>query len=77
MVCVSGAAGCGASVVTVYLMTSSNEQLKPKLERELAPGARVVSHDFQFTGWNAASTIEIDGGPRKHTIYLYRMGSHR
>lgn len=67
----------GASVVTVYLMTSSNEQLKPKLERELEPGARVVSHDFQFEGWRADSTVEIDGGARTHTLYLYRMGSHR
>jgi precorrin-6B methylase 2 len=65
-----------ATVVTVYLLTSSNETLKPKLERELKAGARVVSHDFKFTGWRAAETVEAGDGPRRHRIYLYRMGEH-
>lgn len=65
-----------ATVVTVYLLSSSNEQLKPKFEKELAPGARVVSHDFQFRGWTPSKTIEVDGDSRPHRIYVYEMGSH-
>src|SRR5579871_5908173 len=35
-----------ADVVTLYLMSSTNERLKPQMERYLKPGARVVSHDY-------------------------------
>lgn len=65
-----------ATVVTVYLLSSSNEQLKPKFEKELRAGARVVSHDFQFRGWKPSKTIEVDGESRLHRIYVYEMGSH-
>ena len=37
-----------ATVVTLYLLTSFNEKLRPKLERELRPGTRIVCHDFTF-----------------------------
>ncbi len=63
----------GATVVTVYLLTASNEQLRPKLERELAPGARVVSHDFQFSGWRHEAMEDVEGQSRHHRVYLYRM----
>lgn len=67
-----------ATVVTVYLLSSSNDKLKPKLEAELKPGARVVSHDFQFRGWLPEKTVEAEmDGPRKHRVYVYRMGSHK
>ena len=65
-----------ATVVMVYLLSSSNERLKPKFEKELQAGARVVSHDFQFRGWKPAKTIEVDGDSRSHRIYVYEMGAH-
>ena len=65
-----------ATVVTVYLLSSSNEQLKPKFESELKPGARVVSHDFRFLGWKPARTVEVPGDTRVHRIYVYKMGAH-
>jgi protein-L-isoaspartate O-methyltransferase len=37
-----------ASVVTLYLLQSINERLRPKLVRELKPGTRVVSHVFNM-----------------------------
>jgi cyclopropane fatty-acyl-phospholipid synthase-like methyltransferase len=37
-----------ASVVTCYLLQSTNERLQGKLARELRPGTRVVSHSFTF-----------------------------
>lgn len=64
----------GATVVTVYLLSSSNEQLRPKLERELAEGSRVVSHDFQFRGWTPVDMVEVEDASRGHRIYLYRIG---
>lgn len=64
-----------ADVVTLYLLTSSNERLKPILLRDLKPSARVVSHDFEIRGWKPASThrMVVDGHP--HTIYLYKIAS--
>jgi len=66
-----------ATVVTVYLLSSTNEQLKPKFEAELKPGSRVVSHDFRFLGWKAAHMVEVPGQTRAHRIYVYEMGAHR
>ena len=37
-----------ASVVTLYLLQSLNEKLKPRLKGELAKGSRVVSHAFSM-----------------------------
>jgi len=58
----------GASVVTLYLTTSGNSKLRPKLEEELAPGSRVVSHDFPIHGW---ATVKAE--PPEH----YVVGSHK
>ena len=40
-----------ADVVIIYLETKSNEILRPKLEKQLRSGARVISHDFAVSGW--------------------------
>jgi cyclopropane fatty-acyl-phospholipid synthase-like methyltransferase len=60
-----------ADVVTLYLTSSANERLRPKLEAELKPGARVISHDFKVPGWKPSAVYnELLG----HTIYAYRIG---
>jgi ubiquinone/menaquinone biosynthesis C-methylase UbiE len=56
-----------ASVVTLYLLPSVNMKLRPKLWRELKPGARVVSHSFDMEDWKPTKTTEVNG--RK--IYLW------
>ncbi|MBI4459295.1 MAG: class I SAM-dependent methyltransferase [Acidobacteria bacterium] len=62
-----------ATVVTVYLLPSANEQLRPILERDLAPGSRVVAHDMNIPGWKAVQeeAMQVDGAT--HFVYLYRM----
>jgi len=51
-----------ASVVTLYLLQSINERLRPKLVRELKPGARIVSHVFNMgPEWPPEKTVTIDG----------------
>lgn len=62
----------GADVVTMYLVTSLNEELRPRLEKFLKPGARVVSHDYAVPGWKP-SRIEYPPGQEKHRIYVYEM----
>ena len=62
-----------ADVVTIYLMTTSNESLRPRLEKYLHPGARVVSHDYKVPGWIPNQVEEPEAASRSHTIYLYVM----
>jgi len=63
-----------ADVITVYLLPSSNDKIRPLLEKQLKKGARIVSHDFEFSGWTPEKVehIEDDGEGRSHTLYLYR-----
>ncbi len=56
-----------ADVLTLYLLPSVNEKLKPKLLRELRPGTRVVSHSFDMGDWQPDKTVEVDG----RTLYLW------
>ena len=65
-----------ASVVTLYLLSSSNLQLRPKLERDLKPGSRVVSHDFQIMGWTPVKTETLQADTRSHTIFVYEVGKN-
>jgi len=62
-----------ATVVTLYLLTTVNEKLRPKLERELKPGARVVSHDFEIIGWRPKASKSVNESYRSHKIYLYQV----
>lgn len=66
-----------ADVVTLYLMTSTNERLKPLMERYLKPGSRVVSHDYEIHGWKPSKEEEVNVDGRPHKIYLYVMKSGR
>jgi cyclopropane fatty-acyl-phospholipid synthase-like methyltransferase len=62
-----------ADVVVLYLLTSSNEALRPSLEKVLKPGARVVSHDFRMRGWKPAKVERAEAHGRTHSIYVYEM----
>ncbi len=62
-----------AQVVALYLMTDANEQLRPKLERELKPGARVVSLEFKIKGWKPARVEKIESHRHPYTIYVYEL----
>ena len=48
-----------ATVVTLYLLPSVNLRLRPKLFEELAPGTRVVSHDFDMDEWQHEERVEV------------------
>ncbi len=45
-----------ATVVTMYLLTSVNRRLRPKLLAELRPGTRLVSHSFDMGDWSPDQT---------------------
>jgi ubiquinone/menaquinone biosynthesis C-methylase UbiE len=58
-----------ATVVLCYLFTSATTALKPKFERELKTGTRVVTESFAVPGWNPAKI----SGIRLRYFYLYVM----
>ena len=66
-----------ANVVTMYLLTSSNERLKPILEKYLKPGARVVSNEFPIRGWKPLEVVMLKNGGAEHRIYVYEIGHHQ
>ena len=64
-----------ATVVTLYLLTKSNELLRPVLEKKLKSGVYVVSHNYSIPGWDKKEidffTI-LDEYGEEHYIYLYQ-----
>jgi tRNA G37 N-methylase Trm5 len=59
-----------ATVVTLYLLQSLNERLRPKLTRELNPGTRIVSHVFNMgPEWPAQKTIMVE----RSRIFLWTI----
>jgi SAM-dependent methyltransferase len=62
-----------ATVVTLYLLSSSNAALRPILTRQLKPGARIVSHSFRMGDWppeKSESVTDETGFAR--SIYLWK-----
>jgi len=58
-----------ASVITLYLLPSLNEKLKPRLLAELKPGTRIVSNTFDMGEWKPEKTQEVEG----RNIYLWTI----
>ena len=56
-----------ATVVTLYLLSAINLQLRPKLLAELKPGTRIVSHAFGMGDWKPLATEKIGTS----TLYLW------
>lgn len=50
-----------ATVVTLYLLPEVNLALRPKLLRELRPGARIVSNCFDMGDWKPSKQIDVNG----------------
>ncbi|MDP7975137.1 MAG: SAM-dependent methyltransferase [Thermoprotei archaeon] len=66
-----------ADVLALYLLTSVDQKLEPKLEKELKPGAKIVSHDFPFPGWVPEKVERVRDTPFEHQIYVYVMPPKR
>lgn len=62
-----------ATVVALYLSPDLNLELRPKLLRELRPGTRIVSHDFDMADWRPDRTLRVKGPTREHLIHLWTV----
>ena len=58
-----------ATVVTLYLLPDLNVKLRPKLWKELKPGTRIVSHQFEMGAWKPEKKVETNG----RSIYLWTV----
>lgn len=56
-----------ASVLTMYLLSSINMKLRPRILEEAKPGTRVVSHSFDMGDWKPDRVEKVDG----RTVYLW------
>ncbi len=62
-----------ASVVTLYLLSSSNLKLRPLLTGQLKAGARIVSHAFSMGDWEADRIDNFtDTRGTTRTLYLWK-----
>lgn len=58
-----------ATVVVLYLLPDLNLRLRPKLQKDLKPGTRVISHAFEMGDWTPEKKQVVDGSP----IYLWTI----
>ncbi|MCS7014501.1 MAG: methyltransferase domain-containing protein [Gemmatales bacterium] len=62
----------GASVITLYLLTSLNEKLVPQLQK-MKPGSRIVSHSFEIPGYEPDKVERVNADGFERTVYLYTI----
>ncbi len=62
-----------ATAVMLFLWPSVNLALRPRLQRELQPGARVVSHYHDMGNWKPQQALRFKAGDRERMIYLWRI----
>jgi SAM-dependent methyltransferase len=60
-----------ATVVTLFLLPELNLKLRPRLLRELQPGTRIVSHQFDMGDWRPDRQLVSNG----RTLYFWTIPS--
>jgi SAM-dependent methyltransferase len=68
-----------ASVVTLFLLSSVNARLRPKLLQELRTGTRVVSNTFDMGDWKPEKDFTVDSGDEGYfsrKLYLWKIPPH-
>ena len=67
-----------ATVVTLYLLPDTVTRLVPRLQDELRPGSRIVSHDYPLEPWRPARVERLDvpekvaiNGTPQTSLFLY------
>lgn len=67
-----------ATVVTLYLFREANLLLRPRIQTQLRPGSRVVSHAFDMGDWRPDAIHQVrDATGKVRTLYLWRIGARR
>jgi predicted RNA methylase len=66
-----------ATVVTLFLLSTVNLRLMPKLLEELKPGTRIVSNTFSMGDWKPDREVSVANVPEttyfSRTLYLWTV----
>jgi tRNA G37 N-methylase Trm5 len=63
-----------ATVLTMYLLPEVNLMIRPHIWKQMKPGSRVVSHDFDMGDWQPLRTETVkDNHNWDHTLYLWHV----
>ena len=62
-----------ATVVSLYLLPHLNLKLRPALLRQLKPGARVISHDFDMGDWQPDRVIQMKTAEEEPVLYYWAI----
>jgi uncharacterized protein (TIGR03000 family) len=63
-----------ATVVLLYMGNEFNALLRPILEKQLKPGARIVSHRFVMGDWAPDKTIKVTGADGdEYTLHVWTV----
>ncbi len=62
-----------ATVVFLYLLPHLNLRLRPCLFKQLRPGARIVSHQFDMGDWPPDLTLKLEPSEEDSILYLWRV----
>ena len=63
-----------ASVLTMYLLPEVNLLIRPNIWKQMKPGSRVVSHDFDMSDWEPVKKENMkDSSNWDHTLYLWHV----
>jgi hypothetical protein len=60
----------------LFLSPELNLKLRPKLLRELKPGARIVSHWHDMGDWKPQKAVRLRSSGRERSIYLWTIATH-
>lgn len=58
-----------ATVVMLYLSPGVNLKLRPRLLKQLKPGTRIVSHDFDMGDWKPEQIVKLE----EATLYFWTV----
>jgi SAM-dependent methyltransferase len=62
-----------ATVVMLFLSPALNLAARPRLLRELKPGARIVSHWHDMGDWKPQKTVRVQSSGRERPVYLWTI----
>ncbi|MFE4105871.1 class I SAM-dependent methyltransferase [Almyronema epifaneia] len=60
-----------ATVVIVYLLPHLNLKLLPHLRKQLQPGTRIISHQFDFGAWVPDRVLHLPDSVEASTLYAW------
>jgi ribosomal protein L11 methylase PrmA len=63
-----------ATVVALYLSPEFNLRLRPRLQRELKPGSRIVSQRHDMADWQPVRQVDVAVDGVVHPVYLWIVG---